>query len=41
MPALLETPFWLNQRDPHRIAAVMQFLTRPREQATEIACYFS
>jgi multiple sugar transport system substrate-binding protein len=31
MPALLETPFWLNQSDPHRVAAVMQFLTRPRD----------
>jgi multiple sugar transport system substrate-binding protein len=30
MPALLETPFWLNPGDPHRMAAAMQFLTEPR-----------
>jgi multiple sugar transport system substrate-binding protein len=30
MPALLETPFWLNPGDPHRMATAIQFLTRPR-----------
>jgi multiple sugar transport system substrate-binding protein len=30
MPALLETPFWLNPGDPHRMRSAMQFLTRPR-----------
>ena len=31
MPKLLEQPFWLDPSDPHRMAAVMQFLTRPRD----------
>ena len=31
MPALLEQPFWLDPSDPHRMAAAMQFLTRPRD----------
>ena len=30
MPALLEQPFWLDPGDPHRMAAAIQFLTRPR-----------
>jgi multiple sugar transport system substrate-binding protein len=30
MPALLERPFWLDPGDPHRMAAAIQFLTRPR-----------
>jgi multiple sugar transport system substrate-binding protein len=30
MPKLLEQPFWLDPSDPHRMAAVMQFVTRPR-----------
>ena len=33
MPALLETPFWLDPSDPHRMAAAIQFLTRPRSYA--------
>ena len=31
MPALLEQPFWLDPGDPHRMAAAMQFLTRPHD----------
>ena len=31
IPALLEQPFWLDPGDPHRMAAAMQFLTRPRD----------
>jgi multiple sugar transport system substrate-binding protein len=31
MPALLEQPFWLNPGDRHRMAAAIQFLTRPRD----------
>ncbi|MBW8856976.1 MAG: carbohydrate ABC transporter substrate-binding protein, partial [Bradyrhizobium sp.] len=27
--ALLESPFWLDPDDPHRMASAMQFLTRP------------
>ena len=30
MPKLLDAPFWLDPSDPHRMAAAMQFLTRPR-----------
>ena len=30
MPKLLEQPFWLDPSDPHRMAAAMQVLTRPR-----------
>jgi multiple sugar transport system substrate-binding protein len=30
MPKLLDQPFWLDPSDPHRMAAAMQFLTRPR-----------
>jgi multiple sugar transport system substrate-binding protein len=29
MPALLEQPFWLDPGDPHRMATVMQLLSRP------------
>ena len=32
MPKLLDQPFWLDPSDPHRMAAAMQFLTRPRAQ---------
>src|SRR5690349_12043312 len=31
MPALVEQPFWLDPGDPHRMAAAMQFLTRPHD----------
>ncbi len=31
MPALLETPFWLDPGDQHRMASAMQFLTRPHD----------
>jgi multiple sugar transport system substrate-binding protein len=31
MTALLNSPFWLDPGDPHRMAAAMQFLTRPRD----------
>ena len=31
MPALIERPFWLDPGDPHRMAAAIQFLTRPRD----------
>ena len=37
MPALLEQPFWLDPGDPHRMAAAMQFLTRPRDYWTYAA----
>ena len=30
MLKLLDQPFWLDPSDPHRMAAAMQFLTRPR-----------
>jgi multiple sugar transport system substrate-binding protein len=30
MPKLLDQPFWLDPSDPHRMAAAIQFLTRPR-----------
>jgi multiple sugar transport system substrate-binding protein len=30
MPKLLDAPFWLDPGDPHRMASVMQLLTRPR-----------
>jgi multiple sugar transport system substrate-binding protein len=30
MPKLLDAPFWLNPRDPHRMRSAMQLLTRPR-----------
>ena len=30
MPKLLEQPFWLDPSDRHRMAAAIQFLTRPR-----------
>jgi multiple sugar transport system substrate-binding protein len=29
IPALLEQPFWLDPRDPHRMAAAMQVASRP------------
>jgi multiple sugar transport system substrate-binding protein len=29
MPAVLDQPFWLDSRDPHRMAAAMQAKTRP------------
>jgi multiple sugar transport system substrate-binding protein len=29
IPALLDSPFWLDPRDPHRMAAAMQAKTRP------------
>jgi multiple sugar transport system substrate-binding protein len=31
MPALLAAPFWLDAGDPHRMAAAMQYLTRPHD----------
>ena len=31
MPKLLEQPFWLDPNDPHRMAAVMQIASRPRQ----------
>jgi multiple sugar transport system substrate-binding protein len=37
MPKLLEQPFWLDPRDPHRMAAVMQFVTRPRDYYYSVA----
>jgi multiple sugar transport system substrate-binding protein len=30
MPALLNSPFWLDPSDPHRIRSAMQLLTQPR-----------
>ena len=30
MPALLQAPFWMDSRDPHRMHAAMQLLTQPR-----------
>jgi multiple sugar transport system substrate-binding protein len=35
MPKLLDAPFWLDPSDPHRMAAAMQFLTRPRSRPME------
>jgi len=37
MPKLLEQPFWLDPSDPHRMAAVMQFVTRPRTYDYSVA----
>ena len=37
MPKLLEQPFWLDPSDPHRMAAAMQFLTRPRSYTYSVA----
>jgi multiple sugar transport system substrate-binding protein len=37
MPKLLEQPFWLDPSDPHRMAAVMQFVTRPRTYKYSVA----
>ena len=34
MPKLLEQPFWLDPSDPHRMAAVMQIASRPRNTST-------
>jgi multiple sugar transport system substrate-binding protein len=31
MPKLLDAPFWLDTRDPHRMAAVMQVASRPMQ----------
>jgi hypothetical protein len=31
MPKLLDAPFWLDARDPHRMAAVMQVALRPMQ----------
>jgi multiple sugar transport system substrate-binding protein len=31
MPKLLDAPFWLDPRDPHRMAAVMQVASRPMQ----------
>jgi multiple sugar transport system substrate-binding protein len=31
MPKLLDAPFWLDARDPHRMAAVMQIASRPMQ----------
>jgi multiple sugar transport system substrate-binding protein len=39
MPKLLDAPFWLDPSDPHRMAAAMQFLTRPRDQMLAVAAY--
>ena len=36
MPKLLDAPFWLDPGDPHRMAAAMQFLTRPRAQTLAV-----
>ena len=30
MPALLDSPFWLDPRDPHRMRSAMQLLIQPR-----------
>jgi multiple sugar transport system substrate-binding protein len=37
MPKLLDAPFWLDPSDPHRMAAAMQFLTRPRAYKYAVA----
>jgi multiple sugar transport system substrate-binding protein len=37
MPKLLEQPFWLDPSDPHRMAAVMQFMNRPRSYNYSVA----
>jgi multiple sugar transport system substrate-binding protein len=31
MPALLDSPFWLDSGDPHRMRSAIQFLTRPHD----------
>src|SRR3954468_2691298 len=35
MPALLNSPFWLEPGDPHRMVAALQLLTRPLDYAYE------
>jgi multiple sugar transport system substrate-binding protein len=37
MPKLLEQPFWLDPSDPHRMAAAIQFLTRPHSHNHSVA----
>jgi hypothetical protein len=37
MLALLETLFWLDPGDPHRMAAAMQFLARSRDYSARWA----
>ncbi len=37
MPTLLQAPFWLDPSDPHRMAAAIQFLTRPRDYSDAYA----
>jgi multiple sugar transport system substrate-binding protein len=37
MPKLLEQPFWLDPSDPHRMAAAMQFVNRPRTYNYSVA----
>jgi multiple sugar transport system substrate-binding protein len=39
MPKLLDAPFWLDPSDPHRMAAAMQFITRPRGQLLAVASH--
>jgi multiple sugar transport system substrate-binding protein len=36
MPALLQSPFWLDARDRHRMTAAMQVLTQPRSYRYEV-----
>jgi multiple sugar transport system substrate-binding protein len=31
MPSLIDSPFWLDARDPHRMAGIMQISSRPME----------
>jgi multiple sugar transport system substrate-binding protein len=36
MPSLIDSPFWLDPSDPHRMAAVMQISSRPMEYDYQI-----
>jgi hypothetical protein len=37
MPKVLDSPFWLDMGDPHRLRSAMQTLTQPRFEAFLIA----
>jgi multiple sugar transport system substrate-binding protein len=37
MPALLDSPFWLDPSDPHRMRSAIQLLTKPRSYSYAVA----